>query len=59
MDSLHNLKNDLEVQIENKAVEAKPLQEKNLQLLLWVSELELVSKEKGDEISTTQKKNEG
>uniref|UniRef100_B9GL86 NAB domain-containing protein n=1 Tax=Populus trichocarpa TaxID=3694 RepID=B9GL86_POPTR len=56
MDSLYNLKKGLEVQIENKAAKAKQLQEKKSQLLSWVSELELMSKEKGDEISTIQKK---
>lgn len=53
---MYNLKKDLEVQIENKAAKAKQLQEKNSQLLSWVSELELMSKEKGDGISTIQKK---
>jgi len=55
MDSLYTLKKDFEAQIENKAAEAKHLQEKNSQLLSRVSELELMSKEKGDEISTIQK----
>ncbi|KAF9685905.1 hypothetical protein SADUNF_Sadunf03G0103100 [Salix dunnii] len=55
MDSLYTLKKDFEAQIENKAAEAQHLQEKNSQLLSRVSELELMSKEKGDGISTIQK----
>ncbi|CAK7335678.1 unnamed protein product [Dovyalis caffra] len=56
MDSLCSLKKEHEAQIEKKEAESKQLQEKNSQLLSRVSELELMSKEKGDEIYTIQKK---
>ncbi|KAJ6347337.1 hypothetical protein OIU76_003923 [Salix suchowensis] len=55
MDSLYTLKKDFEAKIENKAAEAQHFQEKNSQLLSRVSELELMSKEKGEGISTIQK----
>ncbi|XP_002509928.2 COP1-interactive protein 1 [Ricinus communis] len=51
LESLHSLKNGLEVQIEEKENEAKRLVETNAQLHTRISELELMSEEKGNKIS--------
>ncbi|XP_040989756.1 COP1-interactive protein 1-like [Juglans microcarpa x Juglans regia] len=54
---LQNQKRDMETQLENRAVEAKQLGEHNIELQAQISEMEMMSSKKEDEISYRKPEN--
>lgn len=53
LESLRAHNRDMVVQIDSKAAEAKQLEEENLRLQARISDLEMLTKERGDELTTT------